>query len=299
MQLQLKDLKILVEIAEQQSFTKAADLLYIAQPSLSKSIQKLEKELNVTLFDRSNRKIRLTDAGMIVYKKSKEVLSTLDSMVVSLDELSDLVTGHLKIGLPQLIGTFFFPKIAREYSTKYPGVKLEIKEEGGLITEKLVEKGELDIGFVVLPVNNNDLATTIIYQDRFVLCVSTQHLLANRSSISLEDLKEESFILFSKSFTLHGLIVNACKSVGYTPNISYESTQWDLVLELVAAQQGIALVPRILATKLNDIDIVSIPIKNPSIIWNIGIVINSKSNHSFALKEFIATVKNIYLQIEE
>lgn len=296
MQIQLKDLKIFVIVAENRSFTKAAEQLFVTQPSLSKSVQKLEKELNVILFDRSNRKLRLTDAGMIVYEKSKEILSTLENISVSLNELSDLVTGHLKIGLPQIIGTFFFPKIAQVYSRKFPGVTLEIKEEGGLIIEKLVEKGVLDIGFCVLPIRNKNLTSTLIYQDEFVLCVSSQHPLAKATSVSMNDLKEESFILFAKSFALHGLIVNACKSAGYVPRVAFESTQWDLVLELVSSQLGIALVPRILANKLNDVDIVSIPVTNPTIVWNIGIITNRHSYQTFALKEFINTVNALYTE---
>lgn len=290
MQIQLKDLAIFVTVAENSSFTKAAEVLFIAQPSLSKAVQKIERELNVVLFDRSNRKLQLTEAGVIVYEKSKTILSTLESISTSVAELSELVTGNLKVGLSPIIGTLFFPKIAQIYSNKFPGVTLETQEEGGLVIGKQVERGLLDIGFVVLPIKSDILNPTSIYKDEFVLCVSANHPLSHLKSVSLVDLKDEKFILFAKTWALHGLVVNACKDAGYLPNVAFESAQWDLVLELVSAQLGITLVPRILANKLNNVDIVSIPIINPTIVWNIGVVTNGNSYQSFALKEFMKIV---------
>ncbi|WP_042346564.1 LysR family transcriptional regulator [Bacillus massiliigorillae] len=294
MSVQFKDLEVFMKVAEFHSFTKAAELLFIAQPSISKSVQRLERELNVILLDRSSKNLRLTDAGKIVFDKSKAILLSIDNLSVSINDLSNLVTGHIKIGLPQIIGAVFFPKIAQAFSHQYPGVKLEIKEDSGPVTEKLVEKGGLDIGLIVLPIMNDQLTVTSIYQDEFCLCVSSTHHLANKHTISLLDLKYESFIMFAKSFALHNLIMNACKDAGFNPNIAFESTQWDLILELVSAQLGIAIVPRILASKLNQVEIVSIPIKSPIIEWNIGFITRRNAYQSNALKEFINTINTLY-----
>ncbi|NEU32145.1 LysR family transcriptional regulator [bacterium LRH843] len=294
MQIQLKDLTIFVKVADNRSFTRTAEILFIAQPSLSKSVQKLEREVGVTLLDRSDRQLRLTDAGKIVYEKSKEILATLNSISTSISELSELITGQLKIGIPPIIGAFIFPKIAEDYGKGFPGITLELKEESALVTEKLVETGELDIGFVVLPILNANLNTISIYKDEFVLCVSSNHPLADLKEVSLKDLQDESFILFAKAAALHKLIVNECKMAGYSPNIAFESTQWDLVLELVSAQFGITIIPRILANKLNGVSVVTIPIVNPSIVWEIGIITNKNSYKSFALEEFLNIVNEIY-----
>ncbi|WP_342441129.1 LysR family transcriptional regulator [Lysinibacillus sp. FSL K6-0057] len=298
MQIQLKDLDIFVKVAEHNSFTKASEVLFIAQPSLSKSVQKLEKELNVTLFDRSNRKLRLTEVGMIVYEKSKAILSTLESISTSIADLSELVTGNLKVGVSHIVGTLFFPKVAQVYVNKFPGVTLEIFEEGGLVIEKHIERGLVDIGFVVLTKKNEHLKHTPIYNDEFVLCVSSKHPLSNLKIVSLVDLIDENFIFFSKKWALHELVVNACKDVGFIPKVAFESEQWDLIIELVSAQLGITLIPKILASKLNDVDIVSIPLTNPTIEWNIGVVTNGKSYQTFALKAFLKIVNQVYNDID-
>lgn len=100
--------------------------------------------------------------------------------------------------------------------------------------------------------------------------------------------------MYAKSFALHNLIMNACRDAGFNPSIAFESTQWDLVLELVSAQLGIAIVPQILANKLNNVDIVSIPIQHPAILWNIGYIINQNAYQSNALKEFINTIYELF-----
>jgi len=294
MQLQYKDLIIFITVCEKKSFTKASEALYIAQPSLSKTIQKIEREFNIPLLHRSNKNLRLTDAGEIVYNKSKEVISIMESIQTEINDLSNVITGELRIGIPQIIGTVFFPEIAKLYSERFPKVKLNIKEEGSLIVEKLVDNGTLDIGFVVLPASLESLHSKLIYQDEFILCVSPEHPVADLNEVSLDILKDENFILFAKSFALHNVVIQACKEEGFIPNVIFESTQWDLILELVSAKVGITIIPRILYNKLNDINAVSIPINKPNLSWKIGIITKKNTYQSNALKKLINVVDEVY-----
>ncbi|HZG81882.1 MAG TPA: LysR family transcriptional regulator [Brevibacillus sp.] len=290
----IRDLKIFVTVVEERNFTRAGEKLFIAQPSISKSIQRLEEELQVILFDRRMRDVALTDAGEIVYEHSKEVLALMKRMETGIEDLSDAAAGQLKIGLPQIIGTFIFPPIGKAYTERYPKVALKIEERGGILTEKLVEKGELDVGFVVFPVDNPLLYTEQIYEDSFVLCVSANHPLAAREQIELHEVKDEQFIVFAKTFALHKIVMNACERSGFKPHVLLESTQWDLVLELVSVQMGIAILPRVFANKLKNIEIASIPITNPSFKWQVGVITSKKYYHSAALKRFLDTVHEIY-----
>lgn len=291
--MQLRSLEVFVTIVEKNGFTKAAEALYVGQPALSKTIQKLEQELDVTLFDRSSKKIELTDEGKLFYDKSKEILAKINSIPESLHELSKVISGVVKIGIPQIIGTIFFPQVAYRFLEKYPNVTLTTKEDGGVIIENLVNRGELDIGFVVLPASNT-LDAEIIYQDKFVVCVSSKHPLAKTEIVSLSQLKHEKFILFDRSFALYNLIRNHCIESGFSPDVVFQSTQWDLVLELVSAQLGITIIPEKLTNKLNGIDIKALPIKEPKMLWNIGIITKKNAYKSYALREFINMVKEIY-----
>nr|WP_308417657.1 LysR family transcriptional regulator [Alkalihalobacterium bogoriense] len=108
--MEMKDLRYFVEVANYGSFTKAAQQTFLSQPALSKSVQKLERELNVELFERSTRKLKLTDAGNIVYKQSLHILNATNELTTLLDDLMNLPTGKIKIGIPPLIGTLFFQR---------------------------------------------------------------------------------------------------------------------------------------------------------------------------------------------
>lgn len=292
--MQLRSLEVFVTVVEKNGFTKAAEALYVGQPALSKTIQKMEHELNVTLFDRSSKKILLTDEGKVLYEKSKEILAKVNSIPDSLHQLSEIISGEVRVGIPQIIGSVFFPKVAYTFLKKYPNVTLTTKEKGGVIIEKLVDQGELDIGFVVFPASNT-LESETIYKDKFNVCVSANHPLANETEVCLEQLKNEKFILFDKSFALYHLINSYCFESGFSPNVAFQSTQWDLVLELVSAQLGIAIIPEKLTNKLNDINIKALSIKHPEMVWNIGIITKKNAYKSYALKKFIEVVKEIYV----
>lgn len=291
--MQLRSLEVFIAIVENGGFSKAAESLFVGQPALSKTIQKLEDELNVTLFDRTRKNAQLTDEGKVLYEKSKEVIGKVNNIPNALHEISINVSGELRIGIPQIIGSVFFPKVAYNFQHLYPNVTLSTKEEGSIIIETLVEQNELDIGFVVLP-SLNSLDIELIFQENFVLCVSSNHSLAKLDNINLSELKEEEFILFDRSFALYNLIRNHCLSAGFSPKVAFQSTQWDLVLELVSAQLGITIIPKILASKLNGIDIKVISINNPKMLWNIGMITKKDAYKSHALKKFMKVVREVY-----
>lgn len=293
---QLRFLEVFVTVVEQGGFSKAANALYIGQPALSKTIQKLEQELNVILFDRTKKQIALTDEGNVLYSKSKEILAQVNSIADSLHEVSINISGELRVGIPQIIGSVFFPEVAYNFQKKYPNVLLNTTENGSVIVESLVDQGELDIGFVVLPTLNS-LDVEMIFQEEFVLCVSNKHPLASLDHIDLHQLKDEKFILFDRSFSLYNLIRNHCINSGFSPDVAYQSTQWDLVLELVSAQLGITILPKTLTNKLNGVDIKVLSIDNPDMMWKIGIITKRDSYKSHALMKFIDVVRDVY-QIE-
>ena len=153
--IELKDLQALIHVADHLSFTKAAEHSYISQPSLSKSVKKLEEELDVILFNRSTRSLRLTDAGDIVYEQGHQILQLLGELPVLLEDLAEGVSGEIKIGMPPLIGTLFFPQIAKNLSRNYPHIKIELHELGAKVVEELVDKGQIDAGIIVLPTDQD------------------------------------------------------------------------------------------------------------------------------------------------
>lgn len=285
--MEFRDVRDFVEVANHQGFTKAAEHSHRSQPSLSKAVKKLEEELGVKLFDRSTRHLLLTDAGKIVYKQGQLALAALQALPNLLEELSEGAAGEIKIGIPPLIGTLFFPEIARTFHMLYPNVKLELYEQGALLIEQLVEEGQIDVGIIVLPTDESIFNTYPFINDEFLLYLRHDHRLANRDSVELIELKDEPFIIFSEGFALHEHIINACTDAGFIPSISYESSQWDLILELVASNLGITLLPKSIFEKQNNPLIKTIPLASSSLLWKLGVITNKNAYHSYALKRFI------------
>ncbi|MGM9925027.1 MAG: LysR family transcriptional regulator [Bacillus sp. (in: firmicutes)] len=285
--MEFRDLQAFIEVANQKSFTKAAASSYVTQPSLSKSVKKLEEELQVELFDRSTRHLRITDAGRIVYQQGQKSLAALSELNILLDELRNMDGGEIKIGIPPLIGMLFFPKIARDFHEQYPKVKLELVELGAKLIGRLVENGETDLAIVVLPADEAKFNIYPFIEDEYMLYIHESHRLAKQISVSLRDLKDEKFIIFSKDFTLHDYVIQACEEAGFTPTVSYESSQWDLIIELVSLNLGITLLPKSLSLKQTNRNIRIMPVEHPGLLWRLAIITKKGAYHSFALKALL------------
>ena len=290
--MEIQDIKSFIEVAAHKSFTKAAAHSYLTQPSLSKAVKKIEEELQVRLFDRSTRHLHLTDAGRIVYQQGLKVLATLSELNVLLDELRDIDSGEIKIGIPPLIGTLFFPKIANDFNKQYPKVKLEIVEDGAKLIRTFVDNGEIDIGIVVLPTDEKNFNVYPFIEDEFVLYLYEDHRLAHRKKVTLNELKGERFIIFSENFTLHDYVQQACKEAGFNPTISYQSSQWDLIIELVSSKLGITLLPRSIYNKQSNQNVKIIPIEGSKLLWKLGIITKKGAYHSFAMRELMKMLIN-------
>ncbi|WP_134699424.1 LysR family transcriptional regulator [Ammoniphilus sp. YIM 78166] len=285
--MELRDLKSFIEVANHKSFSKAASHSYVSQPALSKAVKKIEEELHVELFERSKRELKLTDAGKIVYQQGVKALLPLTELTVLLDELMNIEAGEIKIGIPPLIGTLFFPAIARMLHEKYPKVSLELIELGAKRISELVDQGQIDLGIIVLPNDPSKFNITPFIRDEFVLFIHKDHDLAQQPAVYLHQLKEERFILFSQEFTLHDYIRQACTAAGFTPTVSYRSSQWDLIMELVASRLGITILPKSIYDKQNNPDIKILPLTDSSLVWELGMITKKNAYHSFALRELL------------
>ncbi|RBN37020.1 LysR family transcriptional regulator, partial [Priestia megaterium] len=167
-------------------FTKAALQVHLSQTALSKAVKKVENELGFELLDRSTRELKLTDAGEVVYHQATKALSVLKDMPHLLGDLVNLQTGQIKMGVPPLIGTLFFPKIAKAFNEQYPKVSLELIEFGAKKIEALVEEAGVDMGIVMLPltsVHDEHFHVYPFVKERFLLYAHKNHPLAKRSSV--------------------------------------------------------------------------------------------------------------------
>lgn len=297
--MELRELEHFIAVVDYDGFSKAATNIYVSQPTLSKSIKKLEETLGVILFERSTRTLELTDAGELVYNKALKIISATEELKTSLDDLLHVPSGEIKIGIPPLIGTLFFPMIAKQFDQLHPQISLQLVEHGAKRIEYFIEDGKVDVGIVVLPVSEKRFTISPFINEEFQLFVHTNHPLAHRDIVQLGELKNEAFILFNKEFSLHHLVINECESKGgFTPNISYESSQWDVIAELVSAELGITLLPKTIYTKMDRTNIITIPIETPP-MWELAIITKKDRYLSYAVRSLLEFLHEQYENNEE
>src|SRR5690625_4941935 len=284
--MKLRELQHFIAIVEHGNFSKAAANIYVSQPTLSKSIKKLEEKLHVHLFRRSTRTLELTDAGHIVYQQALKILGETEELSVLLDNLTHVPSGEIKMGIPPVIGTLFFPKIASTFGKLYPKVSLKLVEHGAKRIELLVDEGKVDVGLIVLPTTDRHFHITPFIEEEFFLFTPLHHHLANEKIIRTSQLQDEKFIVFNKEFALHKLIIQHCQQAGFQPKIAYESSQWDLITELVRANLGITLLPKSIRTKMVKDTTKMIPLETPP-MWNLGVITKKDRYQSFAVRALI------------
>src|SRR5690625_2493725 len=286
MHMELKELHHFIAVVEHRNFSKAASTIYVSQPTLSKSIKKLETKLNVNLFRRSTRSLLLTDAGQIVYQQALKIIGETEELTMLLDNLTHVPSGEIRIGIPPVIGTLFFPKIAVEFGELYPQVSLTLIEHGAKRIESFVDKGQVDVGIVVLPANKQRFHVQPFIEEEFFLFTRPDHRLAQKEIVQIDLLQDENFIVFNRDFALHQLIIQHCEQAGFDPHIIYESSQWDLITELVRADLGITLLPKSIHSKMVQGTAAMIPLENPP-IWRLGVITKKDAYQSFAVRALL------------
>ncbi|WP_458414761.1 cidABC operon transcriptional activator CidR [Schinkia sp. CFF1] len=286
----IKHLLYFIEVAKEKSFSRAADKLYITQPTISKMIKNLEDELGIALFDRSKKQLVLTDGGKIILEQAKLIDYAFHNLETELDQLLGLKKGHIRIGLPPIFDAYMFLKIVSDFHEKYPGITFQLVEEGSKKIEESVENNLLDIGVIVLPTKIEQFEHFAFMEEDLRLILHTSHPLSDKEEVDLAELSNEAFILFNNDFVLNDRIIHSCKSVGFNPTIIAESSQRSFIENMVAWKLGVALLPEGACRDLNK-NIKSIKVINPIISWKLGIIWSKNQYLSYAAKEWLQFAK--------
>lgn len=255
-------------------------------------IKNLEDELGTTLLERSTKKVELTDIGEVVYKHALHIVQSLKSLEEELDDVRQVRQGHIRMGLPPMIGYNFISRIIAEFQKLYPQLTIQILENGAREVEHSISEGDIDLGIAVLPVNEAVFEYLPVVEEHLKLLVHPKHRLARYNEIGLEELKEETFIFYPKNFALYYHIKEACLKAGFQPNVLYESSQWDLISEMVADNLGIAFLPDSICRNLDPSRIKVIPLAAPGIPRYLAIIWRRNTYLKFASREFISFVRS-------
>ncbi|QRA17068.1 cidABC operon transcriptional activator CidR [Staphylococcus shinii] len=286
----IKHMKYFVEVVDQKGMTNASKSLYIAQPTISKAIKDLEKELNMTFFDRSKRQLVLTDAGKVFYKKCKEILTLYKDLPKEINSLLGLETGHISIGLSAVMNMNKFIHILGEFHQQYPNVTYNLVEKGGKMIETQLINDEIDIGITTIPVDQDIFHSIPLYQEDLKLVVNKEHRLANCEQINMAMLKDEDFILFNEDFYLNDKIIEAAKNAGYVPKTISKISQWNFIENLLSAHLGVSILPENIVNLL-DGNFKNITIDDPGMRWELGVIWKRDKYLSHATRKWIEFMK--------
>lgn len=243
--MELRQLRYFVEIADQGSFTKAAETLSIAQPALTAQIHKLEAEFRAQLFVRGKHGIALTDVGRVAHEQARRTLDAADATMRATQLAAGLASARLNVGFTRVFPFMTIARTVRRIRRDRPDMRLELREMWSSEQIDALVSGSLDIGFVHYTADqaDRDLAIVPIAEVQLVAAIPDGHRLAGRRNVHLTELADEAFIVpAATNFgeTLRDEALAACRAAGFTPRVVQESSDLNILLGLVSAGLGIA-----------------------------------------------------------
>ncbi|MFC5700423.1 LysR family transcriptional regulator [Cohnella faecalis] len=293
--MEFRQLQYFVRVARLQHVTKAAEELHVAQSAVSRQIHRLEEELGVNLFMQKGRNVQLTPVGQLFLKRAEAILDDLDRSVTEIHEFLDPEVGEIRLGFPHSLGFHLVPQVVAAFRKLHPNVKFKFRQGMYPSLIKDVADAEVDLAFISPHPEKNDLVTgEIVLTEELFAILPENHPLSQQESIELNQLKEETFVLFSSGYSLRPIVWEACLEAGFTPKIGFESEETDTIRGLVAAGMGVSLLPEMALYRTSSMMPAVVKVSAPHVARTIGIIRRSSEKlplvvhmfHSFLLEYF-------------
>jgi DNA-binding transcriptional LysR family regulator len=296
--MEIRQLRAFVAIAETRTFTAAAQRVHVTQAAISMQIRQLEHEVGIPLFVRTPRRVVLTEAGEHLLERAQLILREHDAAIAELAELAGAEHGRIRLGSASAnVSADALPVILRRMRKHYP--QAEVSVTSGT-SEELVRKilaGELDMAFVSLPVEARNVDTELLSRDQLVAVASPRHPLASQRVISAFALAQEKLILGERGGNTRRLIDEFFSEMGLKPTVAMELSRQRAILNMVAADMGVGIVP--LSTAREDVEkgrLVRWWIEGARINWELGVARLSGGYLSPVCQAFIELCRQHYVE---
>lgn len=232
-------------IAQTGSFNRAAERLYLTQPSVTARIQSLEKELGQVLFERKPRGVRLTDAGRALLPHAERVLQAIRKARQAVSDLVSATGGTLTVGSALTTSTYTLPEILARYKAAYPGVEIMVRTGRSQQIQQLVLDDTVHLGLVHAPVAPNpELLAVPLYAETIVTVTHPDHPLAGRGEVTLEQLADEPFLTPDRSSGYWSVVEQFWAGAGLSPRVTMELDSIEAAKRMVMHNLGITMLPR-------------------------------------------------------
>ncbi len=289
MAVQLQQLVYFLAVARTRHFTRAAELTHVAQPSLSKQIHCLERELGSELFHRARGNVTLTPAGEVLVPFAKRILADVETARLQVHELAELRQGRLRLGATPSLCTGPLAHALACFRLRYPGIQLVIDESGSRDLVRQLAEGAIDLAMLTSPVQRGDpaLDTVPILREQLTVAVPRSMDLGF-DSFRIEDLRDRPLVMFREGYDLRSMTLTACQRAGFQPRFAIEGGEMDAVLSFVEAGLGVAVVPSMVLPSRPKLR--SVPFVPPTPIRTIALAHRTDVRPTRAAEEFRSTL---------
>jgi len=287
----IRQIRYFLTVAKSESFSKAAQALYITQPVLTRCIQDMEQELGVTLIHRSTKQFRLTEPGKLLQQEGAILLEQHNDLIRKLRDTGDLQGEELTIASPGVLLDMYFPELVSQYRSQHPLTHLKTRECGSRQVVQEILAGAADIGLVMLPLEDaGGLEVFPIIQDEVHVVVPRDHPFAVRESLAVEDLNGQDILTYDQSNTLYHSFWTLCRKAGFQPVIVCQSMMPNFILDTLCRGSCVGVLPAPMLRQFPRQELVSIPLR-PVFPWQIAMITKKGRYLSNGTESFLRFVR--------
>lgn len=266
-----RQLQYFLAVAESLHFSKAAESLFVTQPTLSHQLAELEAQIGTPLFDRAGKAVRLTQAGEIFRGYARRSIDEMEAGCNALAELEGLQRGDLRIGVTQSFVRRLMPPIIGEFRQRHPAIRLHVDDMPANQIERQLREGALDLGIAFAPSLLEETELEPILEDRLLLVTRRDHPLGSRREVRMCELAGVALVLLSRDYSTRQLIDDYLRQAGVEADIACETNTIDLMIGLAMTSDLAAILPESAIQKMEEVCVLPIvdpaPVRTSALMW--------------------------------
>jgi DNA-binding transcriptional LysR family regulator len=290
--MQIDSLKVFCDLAETESFTKAAQVNGVTQSAVSQQISSLERQFKSLLIERSKKKFRLTREGQVLYDYSKQIIQTYDSLLSKLQEIKDIISGTIRVATIYSIGLHDLPPYLKKFLKSYPTVNVHVEYRRSNQVYEDVLGNVVDMGLVAYPVKDNKLEIIPLHKDTMVLICNPQHPFASKRTIKVKELAGQKFVSFDPDIPTRRATDKMLKEHGVSVHHAMEFDNIETVKRAVEIDAGLAIVPHGTVTgEVSKQTLAEVKLDDVELYRPLAVLYKKNKVLSPAMKQFITVLK--------
>lgn len=289
----INQLEVLVTVARERSFSRAAEVLGRTQPAVSQAVRRLEAEIGEKLFDRSSKDGTLTFAGEVLLGHAKQMLHLRHNAYVAMTEMRDLRHGKVTISANEHTVFYLLPVI-EEFRRLHPLIKIEVQRGLASRIPKQITAREVELGVISFPPHDDSIKSIPVMSDELVFVVSPKHRFAGQAEVSVKDLAEESFVAHNAPSPYRRMVIEAFDKHKTKLNIAIELPSLEAIKLMVERGVGVALIPRLSANaEIAAGRLIALSVRGLKLERKLNIIYRRGSELSHASKAFLKLAKEL------